>query len=149
MAGGQPSLTRRLGNCGNWGNWGGANTGRHAPRCPFFRADVEPTCASGHRIRTWAQHRRHGTQDGRFPAVRTEPRRDRKPRYPHDRWTGAGRYLLVVLTEAMDGRDCEVTMRDRCLAPDLRTQGKVKQVSKQDERIIATVAQSNGAVNPN
>jgi hypothetical protein len=137
MAGGQPSLTRRLGSCGNWGNWGNwgsADTGRHAPRCPLFRADVEPTCASGHRIRTWAQHRRHGTQDGRFPAVRTGPRRDRKPRYPHDRWTGAGRYLLVVLTEAMDGRDYEVTVRDRCLAPDLRTQGKVKQVSKQDEK---------------
>jgi hypothetical protein len=76
----------------------------------------------------------YGTQDGRFPAVRTGPRRDRKPRYPHDRWTGAGRYLLVVLTEAMDGRDYEVTVRDRCLAPDLRTQGKVKQVSKQDEK---------------
>jgi hypothetical protein len=69
--------------------------------------------------------------------------------YPHDRWTGAGRYLLVVLTEAMDGRDYEVTVRDRCLAPDLRTQGKVKQMSKQDERVIATVAQSYGAVNPN
>jgi len=42
--------------------------------------------------------------------------------------------LLVVLTEAMDGRDYEVTVRDRCLAPDLRTQGKVKQMSKQDEK---------------
>jgi len=42
--------------------------------------------------------------------------------------------LLVVLTEAMDGRDYVVTARDRCLAPDLRTQGKVKQLSKQDEK---------------